>query len=182
MKKQSASRSSFFIARAALGVVLLLFGLSIGLLAQGPNTPAAFTPSNNMPPARAGMGMAYDAAREQVVLFGGVDCSLGNEFNDTWVWDGTTWTQVFPATSPSARESTMTYDAARGRIVLFGGRVNGIVLNDTWTWDGTTWTEQHPSTVPPVRDNPGLAYDAQRGKVVMFSGYQGCFHCNPDDT
>ena len=35
MKKQSASRSSFFIARAALGVVLLLFGLSIGLLAQG---------------------------------------------------------------------------------------------------------------------------------------------------
>src|SRR6266496_225453 len=110
MKKQSACRSSFFIPRAVLGLVLLLFGLSIGLLAQGPNTPAAFTPSNNMPPARAGMGMAYDAAQEQVVLFGGVDCSLGNEFNDTWVWDGTTWTQVFPASSPSARESDMTYD------------------------------------------------------------------------
>ena len=101
MKKQSASRSAFFNPRAVLGLVLLLFGLSIGLLAQGPNTPAAFTPSNNMPPARFGNGIAYDAAREQVVLFGGgVTCCSGNYFNDTWVWDGTTWTQVFPVTSP----------------------------------------------------------------------------------
>ena len=67
-------------------------------------------------------------------------------------------------------------------MVLFGGRGDTAELNDTWTWDGTTWTEQHPSTVPPVRDTAGVAYDAQRGKVVMFSGYQGCYHCDPDDT
>jgi hypothetical protein len=181
MKKKSASRSSFFIPRLVLSLVLLLFGLSIGLLAQGPNTPAAFTPSNNMPSARFGMGMAYDAGREEVVLFGGGGAD-GTHLGDTWVWDGTTWTQVFPATSPSARESTMTYDAARGRIVLFGGRGDTAVLNDTWTWDGTTWTEQHPSTVPPVRVDPGLAYDAQRGEVVMFGGYQGCSGCDLDDT
>ena len=35
---------------------------------------------------------------------------------------------------------------------------------------------------PSARNGMGMAYDAQRGKVVMFSGYQGCFHCNPDDT
>ena len=183
MKTNFTSESAFFIPRAALGLVLLLFGLSIGLLAQGPNTPAAFTPSNNMPPARFGNGIAYDAAREQVVLFGGVDCSLGNEFNDTWVWDGTTWTQRFPATSPPARTNIrLAYDAQRGKVVLFGGRGDTAELNDTWTWDGTTWTEQHPSTVPPVRDTAGVAYDAQRGEVVMFGGYQGCYHCNPDDT
>src|SRR5436309_15579813 len=136
------------------------------------------------PPARQGMGMAYDGTREQIVLFGGgVDCCSGNYFNDTWVWDGTTWTQVFPVTSPPARTNiSLAYDAQRGEVVLFGGRGNTAELNDTWTWDGTTWTEQHPSTVPAIRDAPGLAYDAQRGKVVMFSGYQGCFHCNPDDT
>ena len=68
MKKKSASRSSFFIP-LALGLVLLLFGLSIGLLAQGPNTPAAFTPSNSTPSARGGMGMAYDPGREEVVAW-----------------------------------------------------------------------------------------------------------------
>src|SRR5437588_13043860 len=111
MKTKSTSRSAFFIPRAALGL-LLLFGLPTGLLAQGPSIPAAFTPSNNMPPARQGMGMAYDAAREQVVLFGwGLDCCSGNFFNDTWVWDGTTWTQRFPATSPPARTNIiLAYD------------------------------------------------------------------------
>src|SRR5947208_1517520 len=106
MKTKSNSRSAFFNPRVLIGFVLLLFGLSIRLLAQGPNSPAAFTPSKNMPPARAGMGMAYDAGREEVVLFGGAGAD-GTHLGDTWVWDGTTWTQLFPATSPSARESTM---------------------------------------------------------------------------
>ena len=45
------------------------------------------------PGARALNGLAYDAAREQVVLFGGAD-SAGNVLDDTWAWDGTEWTQV----------------------------------------------------------------------------------------
>src|SRR5438552_16099365 len=104
MKKSSFSRSAFFNPRVLIGFALLLFGLSIGSLAQGPNTPAAFTPSNNMPPALGSIGMAYDAAREQVVLFGGgVDCCSGNYFIDKWAGDGTTWTQRVPDTSPPAR-------------------------------------------------------------------------------
>jgi hypothetical protein len=47
--------------------------------------------------ARAGHAMAYDAARGQVVLFGGWDRSYSN---DTWVWDGTNWVQKFPANAP----------------------------------------------------------------------------------
>ena len=76
--------------------------------------------------------MAYDAARGQVVLFGG----YGNisEYGDTWVWDGTNWTQKSPAISPSLREShAMAYDAARGQVVLFGG-VGSHVDNETWVW------------------------------------------------
>jgi hypothetical protein len=40
------------------------------------------------------MGMAYDPADGQVVLFGGAlsDTRLG----DTWVWDGTDWTVPRP--------------------------------------------------------------------------------------
>ncbi len=46
------------------------------------------------PPARSQSAMAYDAAQSNVVLFGGY-LSNTSPFrsNDTWVWNGTTWTQ-----------------------------------------------------------------------------------------
>ncbi len=63
--------------------------------------------------------MAYDAATGTVVLFGG---GGRRPVGDTWTWDGTTWTQQHPATSPPVRCGTsMAYDAATGTVVLFGG-------------------------------------------------------------
>jgi hypothetical protein len=45
------------------------------------------------------MGLAYDAARNRVVLFGGTD-ELGL-LRDTWTWDGTDWTsEVLPTRPP----------------------------------------------------------------------------------
>ena len=37
--------------------------------------------------------MAYDSARERIVLFGGRTDRSG-DLNDTWEWDGRTWTRV----------------------------------------------------------------------------------------
>jgi pyruvate/2-oxoacid:ferredoxin oxidoreductase beta subunit len=69
---------------------------------------------------RGGHAMAYDAARGQVVLFGGLGSS--GRLNDTWVWDGTNWVQKFPGNAPPARYGhAMAYDAARGA----GGAVWG---------------------------------------------------------
>jgi hypothetical protein len=111
------------------------------------------------------MGIAYDAARGEVVLFGG--SHKAGYLGDTWTWDGTTWTQQFPATAPSARASMgMTYDAPRNEVVLFGG---GNYLGDTW--DGTTWTPQQPPSSPSGRVDTGVTYDAARTEVVLFGGY-----------
>ncbi len=44
-----------------------------------------------------GHAMAYDSARQRVVLFGGY--SQGHRA-DTWEWDGKNWTQIKPTTSP----------------------------------------------------------------------------------
>ena len=112
--------------------------------------------------------MAYDTARGRVVLFGGYN---GNYLDDTWEWDGTTWTQR--ATSgPSPRmHPAMAYDTARGRVVLFGGS-NGNYLGDTWEWDGTTWT-QRATSGPASRYGHAMAYDTARGWVVLFGGYNG---------
>ena len=103
------------------------------------------------PPAVTGHAMAYDAAADRTVLFGG--SLAGNvRINDTWLFDGKDWAQAAPAVSPPARAGhPLAYDISRGRVVLFGGIGVGGVLSDTWEWDGTTWTAATPATVPPAR-------------------------------
>ncbi|HEU4745609.1 MAG TPA: hypothetical protein VFS61_10250, partial [Anaerolineales bacterium] len=43
------------------------------------------------PSPRGGPAMGYDPVRKRIVLYGGFDAQ-GNKFNDTWEWDGQTWT------------------------------------------------------------------------------------------
>jgi len=67
--------------------------------------------------------------------------NTGTCFNDTWIWDGTTWTQQFPPVSPPGRTSyAMVYDAATKTVVLFGGTNSAGALGGTWTWDGVAKT------------------------------------------
>jgi len=118
--------------------------------------------------------MAYDPATGNMVLFGGIDGS-DSVLNDTWTWNGTTWTEVFPATSPPARISaSMAYDPATGNMVLFGGAgTSGDINDDTWTWNGSIWTQQHPATSPPARFTASMAYDPATGNMVLFGGLDG---------
>ena len=44
--------------------------------------------------------MAYDAATGTVVLFGGVFGGSHGEEDDTWTWDGSTWTKQAPGDQP----------------------------------------------------------------------------------
>jgi hypothetical protein len=128
------------------------------------------------PPARDYAALAYDAAQGQVVLFGGAGMPGGvlGYFNDTWVWDGTNWTQEFPAASPSARGAFgMAYDAAQNHVVLFGGFDGISDLNDTWVWNGTNWTQVNPADSPPARGAFVMVYDAAQSQVVLFGGLNG---------
>lgn len=125
------------------------------------------------PPARNAHAMVYDGAGGEIVLFGGEGVNAFNRFADTWAWDGTNWTQKFPATSPSARAlHAMAYDASRSQVVLFGGDDNAGPgsLSETWVWDGNNWTRKFPAVSPPGRRFHAMAYDAARGKVVLFGG------------
>jgi hypothetical protein len=57
----------------------------------------------NGPPARSFHTMAYDEARQRLVLFGGFDRPAyqgGRPRLDTWEWDGVTWTCVFACDDP----------------------------------------------------------------------------------
>ncbi len=129
-------------------------------------------PALSPPPLHAA-AMTYDAAREELVLFGGqtcvdTDCSLSSE---TWTFDGTTWEKQAPLVSPPASSaSAMAYDPGSARVVLSGGcaqdRCPGLV--GTWTWDGTTW-ELEDLLTPLPRYGAVAATDPDQG-VVLFGG------------
>ncbi|MCX5744238.1 MAG: hypothetical protein NT062_17250, partial [Proteobacteria bacterium] len=124
------------------------------------------------PSARLALAMAYDEARDEVVMFGGAGTGGIAATNATWLWDGSTWRSTTPAGSPSARSfATMAYDAARHEIVMFGGiTLPSDPVAPMWIWDGSTWT----SRVTPVdlegRIFPALAYDPVRERIVLFGG------------
>jgi hypothetical protein len=114
--------------------------------------------------------MAYDAATGTVVLFGGQNNSQ-MELDDTWVWDGSTWTeQALPAQPPAQSAAAMAYDAATGTVVLLSDGLRQGKLGSTWVWDGSTWAKQHPAASPPARYEAAIAYDAATGTVVLFGG------------
>jgi hypothetical protein len=109
------------------------------------NTWTTVTPAGEIPPARSGHGMAYDAHSKRVILFGGVDTEFLC-YNDTWAYDSTagTWTDLVPAgESPQARaRMAVVYAVGSEELLLFGGSEflpdatggfpNQVYLNDTW--------------------------------------------------
>ena len=133
------------------------------------------------PSARQFSSAAYDRQRERVVLFGGMRWTT-NYFpwivdNETWEWDGASWTRRTPAVSPPACASAgFAYDEARNRIVMFGGYAfvdtNGAVVNldDTWEWDGTSWSKTAPTVRPSRRTEAEMFFDRVRQRVVMTGG------------
>jgi hypothetical protein len=132
------------------------------------------------PGVRTLAALSYDEARSKTVLFGGASyagpyCGLVPD-SDTWEWSGTTWTQIMPATAPSARSAlAMVYDAKDEVSVVFGGLGTMDPTNDTWTWNGTTWTALCASAAceaasPAARSDHAMAYDSTRHETVMFGG------------
>ena len=141
------------------------------------------------PPPRYGHAMAYDSIRHRVVLFGGLRPSEVTGYNDTWEWDGSTWTPAIVANSPPERSGhAMAFDAVHHRTILYGGRVPGtgvtVAANpdypDTWAWDGASWSQLTPAHSPtPATADPNttdgrygaaMAFDPTRGVIVLFGG------------
>jgi hypothetical protein len=85
------------------------------------------------PSTRDGFALVYDDRLKRVVCFGGYDHPRSLKLNDTWAWDGMTWEQIFPDSTPSARYGhQMAYDDSRSESLLFGGYDNSNWLQDTW--------------------------------------------------
>lgn len=77
------------------------------------------------------------------VLVYAASCGASNEVQ-SWIWNGTSWTQVAGTQPPFRLGAAMAYDRDRDRVVLYGGEVaQGVPdLADTWEFDGASWVRR----------------------------------------
>lgn len=129
-------------------------------------------------------GLAYDAARQVCVLFGGGPFLGPAHYDDTWTWNGTAWTEQAPAHRPVSRFGhAMAYDSVHQRVLLFAGTVPGGFVDDLWQWDGSDWTElPAAATRPAPRHYHAMAYDPTRDELLVFGGNPGGYLPPIDDT
>lgn len=169
--------------RRGVGPALLGVGCAM-LLAVAPAAAAATWSQigSGTPPARSASAMAYDEASGKLVLFGGYQVdAIGRTtyLDETWTFDGTTWTQAAGHAKPPARAAaTMAYDGVTGRVVLYGGFNGRARFNDTWLWDGARgrWTRAKPKQTPPSLSGPMGFQDPATGHAAIFGGYDGRFY------
>lgn len=108
-----------------------------------------------------------------VFVFGGNLQGGTGVLNDTWRWNGTTWTQVIAA-GPTPRTGTaVTFDPITGGALLFGGS-NGAspatLFGDTWRLIGNAWSQVAVSPAPSARAGAAIAADTVRQRVVLWGG------------
>ncbi|MBI5853426.1 MAG: hypothetical protein HZB39_20645 [Planctomycetes bacterium] len=118
--------------------------------------------------------LAWHSQSLRCVAFGTTAGALHG--NETWVWDGASWTDAQPATRPSPRrDPALAADPSRGVLVLFGGWGPGpfggsIPLADTWEWNGSTWTQSFTAHTPSPRADAAMSFCSRRNAVVLYGG------------
>ncbi|HTT45200.1 MAG TPA: hypothetical protein VMH38_04205 [Thermoplasmata archaeon] len=132
------------------------------------------------PSARAGAMLAYDAAENGMILFGGYTYTPEISvitFSDTWLFSNGVWQNLSGSagTPPSPRfASSMVWDSYDNYVLLFGGELSPIVsASDTWTFDGT-WTNITTTAhgPPAPRDGAAIA-NSPSGYIMLFGGEDG---------
>jgi hypothetical protein len=114
--------------------------------------------------------MGWDPVRQRVVLFGGE--GMNRTLNDTWEWDGTTWTDVTSVPSPSPRGFTdlVWHPPRRSHMVYAGSSGLFAVLDDTWERRGPDWAQQPIPAQPAARQGASSAPLADGSGIVVFGG------------
>ena len=115
---------------------------------------------------------AYISGASGTFMFGGQSIgTYATLLNETWEWNGTTWSQVVVANGagPSARIGH-AMAASASTAVMFGGKGDNAQFNDTWSFNGTTWSQLAPTASPSVRSDAVMSYDSTNSLWVLFGG------------
>ncbi|MCA8963807.1 MAG: hypothetical protein H6838_18890 [Planctomycetes bacterium] len=176
-----SARSGHALCYDSTGNRALLFGGSAGFSTS--NETWSFDGSNwtqlspiASPTGKTGMELVHDPIRGVTVMYGSMSTSFfgGPSVDETWEFDGTTWTQVFPVTTPGGLGNYgACYDLLRQRVVIYGGSADSffpIAESGTWEFDGTNWTQMQVPATPGPLERPSMCFSINLGKTVMFGG------------
>ena len=127
------------------------------------------------PSPRVDPSMVYDAADGYILLYGGGSGSPNYlSFNDTWTFNGVSWTELTPANHPSAGLfGSMIYDGATSKVVYYDSGeeyAGGPFLNDTWTFSAGAWTRVLVAAGPSPRGTAGFDFASAGAGSVLFGG------------
>lgn len=126
--------------------------------------------------------MAYDSARERIVMHGGsviilTETSAGEIktssevwYEERWEYDGEGWTpRVSPGPGTRAHHC-LAFDAVRKVTLLVGGMSRDHQMTPaTWGWNGTAWHKLADSG-PGPRTHCRMAFHEPSGEMVLYGG------------
>jgi hypothetical protein len=133
------------------------------------------------PGQRTDHQLVYDAARQRVFLIGGrglyvdpvTDWGEFVDHNDTWEWDGASWTRRSkrsvgekppdPAQWPAGvryQFPSALYEPGTRRLLLVSGA-------KSWEWTGADWSPLAADPQPQLAVSAPVSYDAARQRLVV---------------
>jgi hypothetical protein len=121
------------------------------------------------PPARDGATLYYDPSRQKVVLYGGYskdEYGQNTFFDDTWEWDGQTWTRITLEKSRAVSSVALLYDERQQLPILMDGQ-------GLWVLKDSRWYQPNYPQTPPGRWAGSLAADPPHQQIILFGGFQG---------
>ncbi len=143
-------------------------------------------PAASAPLQLRGAAMAYDAARTELVLFGGATYGYFGPIvpqAETWTFAAGAWTDISStiASAPPARFSAgITNISSSGSLLmadgcLAAGCFSYVDISDGWLYNasgpiGRAWIPVGESDQPSQRATPAMAYDAVDHYVLYFGG------------
>jgi hypothetical protein len=133
-----------------------------------------FADLKTKPTYRQFAAMVYDPSLKKTVLYGGYDTA--NYIDNTWLWDGTAWTEQKKKAASARALTSMWFDPILKKTVLYGGigrpRPSDRLqrYNDMWSLDANGWTEIKPAKLPTTRYGAQVAVNPESGRTVLFGG------------
>lgn len=132
--------------------------------------------SEELPPLRSATAIAYDPLSNNVVLYGG--CQYDATFaplrvgsDDTWIWDGTSWTQPPLTVRPPPRTGgKLAWNLARQRLEMFGGASTFQTKSDVWEWNGNASEWKRVAIVGPETSGHELVSLPDGTGVAVIGG------------
>jgi hypothetical protein len=142
-------------------------------------------PSGAAPPVRYSHVAVYDAADNEMIVFGGNNCG-STYYSDVWVLTNANgiggtpaWSQLSPSgPAPAARaKASAVYDALNDNMIVFGGYGKSAYA-DLWVLThaggvsgSPAWVQLSPmGTAPSARYGHSAVYDSINNLMMIFGG------------